>query len=113
MQRDPEVYLYDIRQAINAIGEFTAGKVFADYQNDLMMRSAVERQVVIIAEAISKMAAIDEGLVSGITWYRRIIAFRNILIHNYADIDDHLVWETLEAYLPALARDVEALLEGN
>ena len=50
MQRDPKLYLYDIKQAISAIGEFTAGKTLADYQNELMMRSAVERQVVIIAE---------------------------------------------------------------
>ena len=52
-------------------------------------------------------------MVAGIRWYRRIIAFRNIIVHNYTDIDDQLVWEMLEAYLPALAGDVEALLEGD
>ena len=113
MQRDPKLYLYDIKQAISAIGEFTAGKTLADYQNEVMMRSAVERQVVIIAEAISKLSDIDKEMVAGIRWYRRIIAFRNIIVHNYTDIDDQLVWETLEAYLPALAGDVEALLEGD
>ena len=61
MQRDPKLYLYDIKQAISAIGEFTAGKTLADYKNELMMRSAVERQVVIIAEAISRMSCYPPG----------------------------------------------------
>lgn len=45
MRRDPKRYLYDIEQAINAIREFTSGKTLSDYQSELMLRSAVERQV--------------------------------------------------------------------
>ena len=113
MRRDPKLYLYDIQQAISAIREFTAGKTLADYQNALMMRSAVERQVVIIAEALRKLSDLDKEIIADIRWYKRIIAFRNIIIHQYTDVDDQLVWETLEAYLPALASDVKVLLEKD
>jgi len=37
-------------------------------------------------------------------------AFRNILIHGYADVDDRLVWDILETRLPLLRREAEALL---
>lgn len=42
--------------------------------------------------------------------HRRIIAFRNILIHGYAEVDDRLVWDIIESKLPLLRRETEALL---
>jgi uncharacterized protein with HEPN domain len=38
------------------------------------------------------------------------VAFRSILVHGYADVDDRLVWDIVESKLPALLRDVEVLL---
>ena len=66
-----------------------------------------------LAEALRKLSDLDKEIIADIRWYKRIIAFRNILIHQYTDVDDQLVWETLEAYLPALASDVKVLLEND
>ena len=44
------------------------------------------------------------------TEYRRIIAFRNILIHGYARIDDRAVWDIAQTKLPVLIHEVEALM---
>ena len=52
-------------------------------------------------------------MVAGISDYQRIIAFRNVLIHGYADIDDRLVWNVVETNLPTLAREVDDLLEPD
>ncbi len=78
-----------------------------------MLRAAVEREFEIIGEALARLARLDEDLVSGISEYRRIIAFRNILIHGYAEIDDRLVWDIVESKLPILRREVAALIEGG
>jgi uncharacterized protein with HEPN domain len=78
-----------------------------------MLRAAVEREFEIIGEALAGLARLDEDLVSGISEYRRIIAFRNILIHGYAEIDDRLVWDIVESKLPILRREVAALIEGG
>ena len=48
-----------------------------------------------------------------ITDHRRIIAFRNILVHAYAQIDDRLVWGVVEANLPTLIAEIDALLEDG
>jgi uncharacterized protein with HEPN domain len=53
---------------------------------------------------------VDDVLASRISERRRIIAFRNILIHGYADVDDRLVWDVVKTKLPALRREVDALL---
>jgi uncharacterized protein with HEPN domain len=42
--------------------------------------------------------------------HRRVIAFRNILIHGYASVDDRLVWDVVDTKLPVLRREVDSLL---
>jgi len=76
-----------------------------------MLRSAVERQFEIIGEALAKLAKIDQETAALISEHRRIIAFRNILIHGYAQIDDRLVWGVLDSKLPTLSQEVKKLLE--
>ena len=110
MRLETQKYLYDIQKAAGLLAEFLTGKTFADYQRDAMLRAAVERQFEIIGEAVSQLARLDRELASRITNYRRIIAFRNILIHGYADVDDRLVWDVVETNFPLLRKEVEALL---
>lgn len=113
MQLEVSKYLHDIRQAATALTEFTAGKTFSDYTRESMLRAAVERQFEIIGEALAQLTRRDESLAARITGYQRIIAFRNILIHGYADVDDRLVWDIVETKLPALRREVEVLLSAQ
>jgi uncharacterized protein with HEPN domain len=102
-----------MRQAM-LLEQFTAGKNFADYQADALLRSAVERQFEIIGEAMTRLAKIDPEIAGRITDHRRIIAFRNILIHGYAEIDDRIVWGVLERNLPPLRAELDTLLaEGD
>lgn len=111
MQLEAKKYLYDIAEAAEQIAAFTTGKTLADCESDAMLRSAVERQFEIIGEALGQLARLDEAIAARITDYRRIIAFRNILVHGYAQVDDRLVWDIVETRLPALRREVAALLE--
>ena len=104
-------YLYDIQRAAGLLREFTRGKTFADYEGDAMLRSAVERQFEVIGEAMAQLAKIDEPMAGQISHYERIIAFRNVLIHGYADVDNRLVWDVLEANLPTLLNEVDNILK--
>lgn len=110
MRLEARKYLYDIKQAADLLGEFTARKQFSDYQENPMLRAAVERKFEIIGEALSKLSRVDSAIVSSIGEHARIIAFRNILIHGYAEIDDRLVWDIVENKLPVLRREVDELL---
>jgi uncharacterized protein with HEPN domain len=113
MRREAKKYLYDIQQAADLIASFTAGRTLADYAGSALLRSAVERQFEIIGEALAQLARLDEPLASRISEYRRIIAFRNILIHGYAEVDHRLVWDIVETKLPTLRREVAGLLEAE
>ena len=110
MQRDPRTYLYDIQQAAALVAQFTDGRNFDEYLADIMFRSAVERQFEIIGEAMRQLSKLDAALAERISEHRRIIAFRNILIHAYGQIDHESVWATVQTDLPVLRREVDELL---
>ena len=110
MKLEARKYLYDIQCAAGLLREFTDGKTFANYEGDAMLRSAVERQFEVIGEAMAQLARTDELVADRISQYQRIIAFRNVLIHGYADVDDRLVWDVINTNLPTLCRDVDTLL---
>lgn len=110
--RDKKGYLWDVAQASHHILDFVADKSFSDYQQSLLLRSAVERQFEIIGEALNQCFRFFPDLQAKISAGRQIISFRNRLIHGYADVDDAVVWGVLEEDLPLLLKEVEALLNS-
>jgi uncharacterized protein with HEPN domain len=110
MRLESKKYLYDIAHAAELALQFVAGKSFSDYVSDPLLRSAVERQLQTAGEALSQLSRIDAATASRISEESRIIAFRNILVHGYANIDDRIVWNVLEQKLPTLLREAQHLL---
>ncbi len=108
MRLESKKYLYDLIQAAKNLRQFTEGKVFSDYQADLLLRSAAERQFEIIGEALRRLSSKDPTTAARITGYERIISFRNILTHGYAEVDDRIVWDVLQTKLLPLLEEVEA-----
>jgi uncharacterized protein with HEPN domain len=113
MRVECKKYLHDIQKACRHIEEFAAGKTFSDYLEDALLQSGVERQFEIIGEALGQMLKVDPGLADAITESRRIISFRNILIHGYSAISSEVVWDILQTKLPTLRAQVDRLLSGH
>lgn len=110
MRREVKKYLFDMQQAVMLLTSFTHGKSFADFTADALLRSGVERQFEIVGEALTHLAKEDAEVAGSISDFRRIIAFRNILIHGYADVDHRLVWDVVETKLPVLEAQLHELL---
>ena len=110
MPRDARKYLFDIAEAASLISQFVAGKTLENYLKDALLQSGVERQFEIIGEALGQLAKLDQSLAGQVTDYQKIVSFRNVLIHGYADVDDELVWDIVETQLPVLRREVERII---
>ena len=82
----------------------------SDYTEIPVLRSAVARQFEIIGEAIVRLRGEAAELGDRIPNNRRIIAFRNILIHGHDAVDDDVVWDVVQRDLPTLQKLVESLL---
>lgn len=110
MKRDPKSLLWDAREAADVITAITAGKSFADFGRDIVLRSAVERQFEIVGEALAQLARLDAAMAARVPDLREIIAFRNVLIHGYAVIDRTRVWRVIQENLPQLRAALAELL---
>ena len=112
MRRDPRAYLWDIQQGCLNVQSFLHGISLAEYQSKLLLRSAVERQLQNIGEALAQLAKLDPQLAARVPEYRQIIGFRNVLVHGYATLNHDEVWRAIAESLPPLQSAANALLAG-
>ena len=107
--RDDRVYLWDMLTAARAVVDFTRGRTLADYESDLLLRSAVERQIEIIGEAARRVSKEFQVAHSEIPW-RPIQAQRHVLAHDYGEIKHERVWRVAETHVPELIVLLEPLV---
>ncbi len=70
----------------------------------------MERQFAIIGEALVGLRRTSPDVAAAITDIAQIVAFRNVLIHGYASVDDYLVWQVIDEHVPKLLADLTAAL---
>ena len=110
MKDETPAHLHDILQAARAVKAFVSGRTFAEYAQEDLLRSAVERKFEIMGEALNRIKRDDPDVLSQIRDHRDIISFRNILVHGYDAIDDRIVWGVIEEDLDHLIEDADKLL---
>ena len=110
MQIEPKKYLFDIQNASEKIERFTQTISVDEYLQDDLLKSGVERQFEIIGEALNQLIKTNPPMKKEFPDAHDIISFRNLLIHGYSDIDDHLVWDIVKTRLPKLIEKVNILL---
>lgn len=103
--------LEDIAKRCAFITNKLAGKSLQDYEADETIRLAVERSFEIIGEALLRLERTEPAVLEHISDYRRIIGFRNRLVHGYDVIENDTVWEIVAGYLPVLCSEVNRLLD--
>jgi uncharacterized protein with HEPN domain len=83
-------------------------KEFAKYQYDLRTKRAVERNIEIIGEALSRILKRDETII--ITNSRKLVDTRNRIIHGYDAVSDEVIWGIVIRHLPILQTEIQELL---
>lgn len=111
MHADARKLLWDAHHAAERASRYVQGRSFEEYQADDFLRSAVERQLEIVGEALGQLRRVDPAIAGSIPELPRIVGFRNILIHGYASVDHGIVWGIIEADLGALRASLGALLD--
>lgn len=106
MQPDAYAPIDAALQAITAIETFTSGRSGDDYLHDPLLRSGVERQLLIIGEAMNQLRRVDPETAEHITGLGPAIGLRNVLAHSYATVDDDVIWRTVTNDLPSLRADL-------
>lgn len=113
MPRDPRAWLTDILAACDAISSAVSDLDLEGYERSRLIRSSVEREFIIIGEAMASLARSSTHLFESITRARRVVDFRNQLTHQYMRVDNALVWAIIDRDVPRLRGEVAALLAAE
>ena len=113
MPRDPRAYLADILESCDAIDAAIRNLDLNAYRENRLVRSSVEREFIIIGEAMAALARVAPGTFETNTRARRIVDFRNQLTHEYPTVDDAVVWAIAETDVPVLRRERAEILNRS
>ena len=101
-------YLFDIEKSIEEIEIFMKGvNTFEEYEKNLLLKRAIEREIEIIGEAMNRILKIDDSI--KITNSRQIVSTRNKIIHGYDDVDDLLIYGIIKKHIPSLKKEISKL----
>lgn len=106
--------LSDIVRSIDEINEFSAGLTIEDFKQYLsnkMMRRAIERDLIIIGEAMHDIVKVDHTRVMRIKNSRPVIELRNDVVHSYDDLANEKIWNFIWTELPYLRKEVSHILD--
>ena len=102
--------LHDALRACRVIVGFVQGYTFAEYEQSLLLRSAVERQFEIVGEALRQAELADGTVTAHVSNLRQIVGLRNRIIHGYDLVDQQLLWSIVRDELPTLIAQLTATL---
>jgi len=102
-------YLLDILEAARVASGYILGKTKEEFLRDSQCQDAVIRRLEIIGEAARRVSEPTRQRISQIPWVA-MIRMRNLMIHEYDDVDLQVVWDTVQEHLPHLIKTLEPLV---
>jgi uncharacterized protein with HEPN domain len=107
--RSDDERLRDIAEAIERIERHTkAGR--AAFDRDELIQNWVVHHLQIIGEAARRLSDDWKAARPEVPW-RAIVGMRHILVHSYFEVDENVVWLTVENDLPRLKHVVDGALD--
>ncbi|OYU84990.1 MAG: antitoxin [Flavobacterium sp. BFFFF2] len=109
MDHEINAWLYDMINSINEIESYIGHpRLFENYEKDLRTKRAVERNIEIIGEAMSRILKKNKDI--QISNSRKIVDVRNRIIHGYDSVSDDVIWGIIIKQLPVLKLEVAQLI---
>ena len=110
MLRDYKLYLEDILESIETINSYIEGMDLDSFSNDRKTVDAVVRNLEIIGEASRRLPSELRTRYPDIEW-ARIIALRNIIVHDYPSINLRIIWSITKNNLPILDERIKKIID--
>ncbi len=107
--KSDEKYLVDIKNSTEQIIIYLKEISLDEFNQDEKTQDAVIRRFEIIGEASNKLSEEFKKKYSNIPW-KQMNGLRNILIHNYCDVDLELVYNTAIKDIPILLKNLKEII---
>ncbi len=109
--KDPHKYLNDMRDRAAFAVELLADRARQDLNSDRVLRSALERELSIVGEALYQLHQIAPAIATKIENWQEIIRFRHVLVHGYSTLDMDVIWDVVRDDLNPLILQIEIMLK--
>ncbi|MHC4169040.1 MAG: HepT-like ribonuclease domain-containing protein [Planctomycetota bacterium] len=107
--KDDQLYLIHIRECIERIESYVAGKDKQQFMDSTLVQDATIRNLQVLAESTQRLSEDVKERENAVDWFK-ISGFRNVLVHDYLGIDVERMWNILAKDLSTLKEAVERML---
>lgn len=109
MKKDPKVFLAHILESIQLIDDYSKKANQAKFLKNRPLQDAIIRRLEIIGEAVKNLPVAFKAKYPDIPW-KQIAGMRDILIHEYFDVDLSLTWKVVKHELPKIKKQLGQIL---
>lgn len=109
MTKNPLLYLTHILDAIKSIQDQIKEITKGQFENSELLQGFVERKLEIIGEATKRIPDDFKQQYPSIPW-KDMAGMRDILIHQYTEVDEDILWKTIKQKIPTLEEQIENIL---
>ncbi len=110
MKKDPNIFIHHILESIDLIEKYSKNTTQAQFLKKSSMQDAIIRRLEIIGEAVKNLPDSFRAKHVDVPW-KKIAGMRDVLIHEYFDVDLALTWKVVKVELPAIKKKLSSLLE--
>jgi uncharacterized protein with HEPN domain len=110
VKKDPKVFINHILESIQLIEEYSQNISATEFHSNRVVQDAIIRRLEIIGEAVKNLPAIFKHNHPEIPW-KQMAGIRDILIHEYFDIDLSLTWAVVYRELPVVKQKLQEILD--
>ena len=110
-QRKLSEFLDDILKALEAIEQFSAGLSLESFADSEEKQLLILKNIEIIGEAVKSIPQEIREQYTQIPW-KQIVGMRDRLVHQYWNVDEELVWDTVRTDLPLLKSVISQIKQG-
>ena len=103
-------YLEHIKESIGKIQSYTQNLSAEAFEESTLIQDAVIRQFEIIGEATKRLSDDTKQQYTEIPW-KDMAGMRDVLIHDYINVEIDIVWKTIVDYLPPLLEKINEIIE--
>lgn len=110
MTKTPLLYITHIFEAVNAIQTQTKGITKEQFKDSEVLQGFIERKLEIIGEATKRISDDFKKQYPTVPW-KDMAGMRDILIHQYTEVDEDIIWKTIIQKIPSLKENITIIIQ--